>query len=319
MCSPPAGVSTPVDKVSISGIPYRMSPMLSKLLDKQISSLVYSSNIDIRYGLIDPIKLVKQTSSLDHIAHNWSNVLGPSTPRYQFISVARRAALGYFWRRTVRKCISKLASSESKEVCRQMFCPPVGLHNAQYTCRSVFCPHCRMRTANLTRKEIQKHVPDESPEKMTATVVTLDVPFKERFYGFDAVIEDVLVGKITRRMRNFRYFGIKVLGAKVKDRRPIATTSVALIINPEDREKAAKKMKRLKTCMFRENPGWFIDVQEVDTLDSICLALYDSNPVSLVGVAEDGLSNQMMQHTLDSYKTEIKSKKRISFFGTGVK
>lgn len=99
----------------------------------------------------------------------------------------------------------------------------------------------------------------------------------------------------------------------------MSTTSVAIIADGKDCPEVVKKLKSLKTRMFKNYPDWFMDIEEVSGLDNICLALYDRSPISLIGMSEDGLSNQSLQHTLDSYKAKIKSKKRISFFGTGVK
>lgn len=303
------------ERVIVSGTPYNLSPMLTQLMDSYISGMVNSCNPDIAASLIRSVKDYKKTNSLESIAMVACGHLLPLGHKYRMLSIARRCALGRMWRRFCKRALQHLMSAEYKECIRQFHCPPIGFTGRNFYCRSPFCPHCTMRAANGTRKDILAQAQKQDPQKLSAVVLAVDIPFNEHLYGFSPPKEIPVVERLRKRLQ-FPYYACKTIGAKVINREPFASTRIAFFVNPANCNMLKKTLKKFKQKMLKQNPGTIVQLEDVIGLDNICLRLYDCPPLSLAGLSKEGFLDGVLQHTLEEYKYANKNKKRTLFFGS---
>ena len=308
------GRNKPADLVNLTGAPFNLSPMLTKLMDQLITTLIHNCNKDINATLIKSIKTYKTTKSMDSFADTFNAVL-PVTHKYNMLSIARRCALGHVWKRFVRKSLSQTMSAEVKTSTKQYFCPPVGVFGSKHYCRNAFCPHCFMRTANGVAKVFKAEAQNQNLETLSAVMLTVQTPFKMQLYGYSVVKELPLVDRLRKRI-SFPYFACKTTGANIRTNEPYLTTHIVFFVNKKNRKQLQQILKRFKSKLFRNNPEKIVELEDITGLDNICLRLYDCSPLCLAGLSKEGFSDSMLQHTLEEYKCATKNKKRTMFFGS---
>jgi hypothetical protein len=307
------------DLIDLNYTPYRMAPYLVKLMDAQIDTLIKLGGMDIGYGLGESLKLYYETKSMDHLARNWQNHVSSTLPNYEIRAIVRRLALTKLFKRATKKCFSKLASAEAAEYSRMYKCPALGTCKTTWPCRSMFCPNCRMRLANKTYQEFKKKLAERDIKTLHANVVEVDVPFTERRYGYTPVIDEILLQKIIRRLKKFNYLGCKTLGASVIDKVPYVSFRIAIISADDKAEEINSQLIKFKKYLRKHEPQKRVSIHAVEGLDNVCVELYDASPIYLLGLTPEGFSSSILQHTVEEFRTAVRSKKKVLFFGTGVK
>lgn len=307
------------DGVLLQYEPYRMAPHLVKLMDAQIETLIKLGGVDISYGLTQPLKLYYELNSLDILGSDPFGCIRATLPQYEKRAIVRRMALTKVFRRGVRKCLGKLASAESPETERMYRCPPLGTCRTTWPCRSVFCPNCRMRQANKTYKILMDKLNVTDTKTVHAIVLDVDVPFCENRYGYTPVLDEKLLQRLTRRLSKFKYLGCKILGASVLDKIPFISTRIALFPQADQVAAINSQLVKFKKYLRKHEPQKRVCIQAVEGLDNVCFELYDASPLYLLGLVPEGFSSSILQHTVEEFRAAVKEKKKVLFFGTGVK
>jgi len=312
-------------KVHLRATPFKLTPLLWKVMDNQISLLINNPNMDIGISLVNNLRTSGRENPSEFIFNYGCYSTGLT--KSHAASVIRRGALGSFNLRFNQLCLSTLASASNKEVIRQNACPPIGFGYGVgsaayvYPCKGIFCTNCYMRKANQIRKELASRLELKGtpPESAKALIVRSCNVGQINSYGYDFNLDDDLSERITYRLKKINFIAIRTIGATMgQGRVPIACTTTAIILDAENIETATKSLTKLKASVFKKNPNRTIEVTSEQGLDNICLRLYDSPPVCLAGISSDGIHNSMLQHSLESYKSIVKGKKKAIIFGTGV-
>jgi len=306
-------------KVHLRAMPFKLTPLLWKVMDTQISLLINNSNMDIGIGLANNLRTSGRENPSEFISNYGFYSAGLS--KSHAASIIRRGALGSFNLRFNQMCLSALASASNREILRQSGCPPIGFGFAAYPCKGIFCSNCYMRKANQIRKQLASRLELKGtlPELAKALIVKSYNVSQNSCYGYNFNLDDDLSERITYRLKKINSIVIRTIGATMgQGRVPIACTTTAIMLDAENIEAATKSLTKLKASMFKKNPNRTIDVTLEQGLDNICLRLYDSPPICLAGISSDGVHNSMLQHSLESYKSIVKGKKKAIIFGTGV-
>lgn len=307
------------DVIDLNYTPYRMAPYLVELMDAQIDTLIKLGGMDIGYGLGESLKLYYETKSMDHLARNWKNHISSTLPNYEIRAIVRRLALTKVFKRGTRKCFGKLASAETAETSRMYKCPALGTCKTTWPCRSMFCPNCRMRLANKTYQEFKQNLEGRDLKTLHAKIVEIDIPFTAKRYGYTPVIDDALLQKIIRRLKKFNYIGCKTLGASILDKVPYVSVRIALISSDGKEKEMNSQLVKFQKYLRKHEPHKRVSIHSVEGLDNISVELYDASPIYLLGLTPEGFSSSILQHTVEEFRTAVRSKKKVLFFGTGVK
>ena len=314
------------DKVWLYHRPFNMTPMLNKVQNKIIDSLVQNANTDVHYGLIRHLKIKQDREQLNHILGNTYFLdSGAEMSTWHKISVVKRTALGIFWKRFSRVCLNSLASAVEGTIKRSYACEPMGFFDVstrsrRFPCRNLFCPNCYLRQTNCTRKKLVSLLSGgQTPENITAVIVRSNSPFKDRCYGFEADIPKDITRLISKKLTSKEYVGVKTAGAVVHKRIPYFANRVAVMSVKDPTADFSKLLTPIKKYLLQRYPERQVKIYPVVGLDNICSELYDCCPICLAGITDLNLRSSTLQHTLDDFKQQIRSKKRIEFFGPGVK
>lgn len=307
-------------KVSLRGMPFKLTPFLWKVMDNQISMLINNSNPDIGIGLANHLRSSGRKDPSEFILNYHCYAAGLT--KSHAASVIRRGALGSFNIRFNKLCLFALASASPKEISRQNSCPPIGFGGATYPCKGLFCANCYMRKANDTRRAIAGRLELNGilPNAAKALVISSETMSQSNSYGYDFELDDDLSERICNRLKSIKFIAVRTIGSTLKEsRHPATCTRTAILLDAADVDFAKKALTKLKTSIFKKNPNRIINITSEEGLDNICLKLYDCPPVCLAGIAPEGLHSSMLQHSLESYKTVVKGKKKAIIFGTGVR
>lgn len=314
-----SGDPLPANRLFISSPPYELAPFLSELNDRYIERLIKNCNLPIRSHLLKPIKMCHSMQSLEPVIRNPIIVLGEVDKRRR-MDLARRASLQRLSQYFAAYCIGKTSSAHSKEISRMWNCPPLGFKTAYYSCGSFICPGCRLRTANRTRNYMMERLGPGWHPDLKSIILHCDVAFESKCYGFEpAPYEPNLLRKVTYRMKGLQYIGCKTLGVLVDEGTPYLTARLAVIVKDEDYDKVLKDMHKVCKKLTPRSSKASISIKECVSLDAMCVDLYDHSPICLAGLYKDGFSNPMLQHTVEELRTAMNRKKKVIFFGTGVR
>lgn len=313
------------DKVWLYHRPFNMTPLLNGIQNKIIDGLVKNSNTDVYYGLIQHLKIKQNRPLLDCIIGN-SYFLdsGAEMSKWHKDTILRRAALGVFWKRFSRVCLRTLASASENGNKRSYSCDPIGFFDVargkKFPCRNLFCPNCYVRQTNCTRKKLTSLLSGgQTPENITAVIIKSNSPFQDKAYGFEAIIPKDITRLVTRKLVTKDYVGVKTTGAVVDNRTPYFANRLAVMSVKDPKADFSKLLTPIKKYLLKRYPERQVKIYTVVGLDNICLELYDCCPVCLAGISDLNLRSSTLQHTLDNFKQQIRSTKRIQFFGPGVK
>ena len=314
------------DKVWLHHRPFNMTPMLNGVQNKIIDSLIKNSNSDVYYGLIQHLRIKQDRARLDCILGN-SYFLDDSKTtmsKWHLNTVVRRAALGVFWKRFARKCLRTLASASTKSYVRSYSCDPIGFFNVsngkKFPCQNLFCPNCYIRRTNCTRKRLVSLLSGgQTPENIVAIIIKSNSPFQDRCYGFEASIPKDITRLIGRKLGAKEYVGVKTVGAIIDKRIPYFANRFAVMSVNDPTVNFSKLLTPIKKHLLKRYPERQVKIYPVVGLDNICLELYDCCPLCLAGISDVNIQTSTLQHTLDDFKQQIRNKKRIQFFGPGVK
>ena len=304
------------DATIMRGITFGLLPVLSKIMDCQISSLILNSNKDIHFALHRSILEYKSAPTLDKLVINASQCIPKVCSKWKRNSIIRRAALGTFWKRFVRKCLNGTASSTNPGVSLQYACEPMGFNSFRWPCKSPFCPNCYMRSANNTRKRLITLV---GKQEIKAFVIAIDTPLLDRSFGFDMPdVGAAITDKVYRTLKGRFYIGLKTIGAKVDNRAPSFSTRIAVIANKLDYDTVKCRLSRLRKRLAKEHPAKCIKLIEPASVDETCIAMYDCCPICLAGVTDGYIDSSGLSHVVEDYKEATKHKHRVTIFGPGV-
>jgi hypothetical protein len=306
-------------KVSLKGIPFKLTPFLWKVMDNQISMLINNSNPDIGIGLVNHLRNSGRKDPSEFILNY--NYYAIGLTKSHVASVIRRGALGSFNIRFNKLCLSALASASPKEIIRQSFCAPIGFGGTTYPCKSFFCANCYMRKANDTKEAIASKLKLNKilPNAVKTLVISSETMIQSNSYGYDFELDDDLSERICNRLKSIKFIAVRTIGATIKENRnPAICTRTAILLDAVNMDFAKKTLIKLKTSIFKKNPNRVINITVEEGLDNVCLKLYDCPPVCLAGIAPEGLHSSVLQHSLESYKAAVKGKKKAIIFGTGV-
>lgn len=308
-----------IDSCYLRDMPYRLSPFLTRLMNAQIDTLVKLGESDISNSLTRGIQIYAKTNDATHLCLNWSEYRDKDIPKYQRNSIVRRLSLTKMYKRSVRKCLALLASSNPKEIKELLRCPPLGMNGSTWVCRSVFCPNCRMRSANRTLKRLKARYEVGTYDAVKAIVLEVDLPFIERRFGYDPELNDSIMRGVRNRMSKTDSKACRTLGITILDEKPYVALRFAFFIAPNDEQTALAKLVKYQKYLRAKHPDFRVSVEAVEGLDNICLQLYDAAPTYLLGLPQvGGFSSSLLHHTVEQFKTLAFDKKKISFFETGV-
>jgi len=307
-----------MDRCELRSVPNRLSPFLSKLMDSYIGSLVKLGGPDVQRGLIDPLKIYYKVGDTEPLTNNWSSFVPANSPKYFTASVVRRLALTKLFRLGVRRCIGKLATADANSNNRMYSCPPIGMNASSWKCRSIFCPNCRMRIANKTWRFLRTRYENQAFEAIPAVIFKADIPFAESRFGYNPVLDESLMRRISNRLVKVDHFGCKTLGAKVIDKKPVTSVRIALLSDAKNMQLIQNQMTKLQKYMRKNSPEILVSVETREGLDNICLELYDATPLCLLALSNEGFYSSFVQHTAEEFKSALAGKKKVLLFGTGV-
>jgi len=306
-----------MDRCELHSVPNRLSPFLSKLTNSYIDSLVKLGGPDIHHGLIEPLKIYYKVGDTEPLTNNWSRFIPVDSPKYFTASVVRRLALTKLFRLGVRSCIGKLATANANNNNRMYSCPPIGMNTSSWKCHSIFCPNCRMRIANKTWRFLRTHYENQAFEAISAVVFKADIPFTESRFGYNPVLDDSLMRKISNRLDKVDHFGCKTLGAKVINKKPVTSVRIALFSDAKNIQLIQNQMTKFKKYMRKNFPEILVSVETMEGLDNICLGLYDATPLCLLALPNENFYSSFVQHTAEEFKHALTCKKKVLLFGTG--